>query len=245
MPRAAERAVPAWPAPKLSCSLSARVRNRSGRRSGGSCRKARPAAGEQLVDVALVGDVEDELVFRGGEDAVQGDGQLDHAEVGADVAAVDGGDLEDLLADLLRRVGQLFRGECLEVVRTLESASRSATGIRVSRTSAMCGRLKVVEGSGIGVSSSGRSVFAGSRLFEEFDLSVRHRGGVCRSFRGGVSFFVFAQQVGERDFPFLHRFDDFFQALNASSKLGSLFSKSFGALSTVPYHARALPDFNF
>jgi hypothetical protein len=45
------------------------------------------AAGEHLVDVALVGDVEDELVVRGGEDPVQRDGQLDHAEVRAEVAA--------------------------------------------------------------------------------------------------------------------------------------------------------------
>ena len=40
-------------------------------------------AGEELVHVALVADVEDELVLRRVEDAVQRDGQLDDAEVRA------------------------------------------------------------------------------------------------------------------------------------------------------------------
>ena len=45
------------------------------------------AAGEHFVDVSLVGHVEDKLIARRGEDAVQGDGQLDDAEIGAEVAA--------------------------------------------------------------------------------------------------------------------------------------------------------------
>ena len=46
------------------------------------------AAGEQLVHVALMGDVEDKLVLGRVEDAVQRDRQLDHAEIRADVPAV-------------------------------------------------------------------------------------------------------------------------------------------------------------
>ena len=37
--------------------------------------------GEHLVDVALVADVEDELVLRRVEDPMEGDGQLDHPEI--------------------------------------------------------------------------------------------------------------------------------------------------------------------
>ena len=45
------------------------------------------AAGEHLVDVGLVAGVEDDPVGGRVEDPVQRDGQLDHAEVGAQVAA--------------------------------------------------------------------------------------------------------------------------------------------------------------
>ena len=44
-------------------------------------------AGEHLVDVALVADVEDELVLRRVEDAMERDGQLDDAEVRPEMAA--------------------------------------------------------------------------------------------------------------------------------------------------------------
>jgi hypothetical protein len=49
--------------------------------------KARLATGEQFVDVGLVRDVEDKLVFWRGENVVHGEGELDDAEVGAEVAA--------------------------------------------------------------------------------------------------------------------------------------------------------------
>ena len=45
------------------------------------------APGEQLVRVALVADVPDQLVAGRVEDAVQREGQLDHAEVRRQVAA--------------------------------------------------------------------------------------------------------------------------------------------------------------
>ena len=45
-----------------------------------------PAPGQQFVNVNLMADIEDEPVLRGAENFVQRDGQLDHAEVGAEVA---------------------------------------------------------------------------------------------------------------------------------------------------------------
>ena len=49
--------------------------------------KALAPAGEQLVDVALVADVEDELVLWRVENPVQRDGQFDDPEIRAQVAA--------------------------------------------------------------------------------------------------------------------------------------------------------------
>ena len=59
---------------------------------------------QQLVHVALVGDVEDELVVRRVEHPMQRDRQLDDAQVGTDVPAVLGGDRDELLANLLREL---------------------------------------------------------------------------------------------------------------------------------------------
>ena len=93
------------------------------------------AAGEELVDVTLVGDVEDELVLRRPEDAVQRDGQLHDAEVRADVAAVLRRDGDEAFADLLRERGQLVRRQGLDVLRTADLGKqrhRSAL-LRVAR----------------------------------------------------------------------------------------------------------------
>ena len=64
------------------------------------------AAGEELVDVALVRDVEDEMVLGGVEDVVHGEGELDNAEIGADVASGFGYAADEALANLF--------GEALE-----------------------------------------------------------------------------------------------------------------------------------
>src|SRR5207253_1087065 len=58
------------------------------------------AAGDQLVRIALVAGIEDELVARRVEDVVQGEGQLDNAEIPAEVTADGGDDVDDPLADL-------------------------------------------------------------------------------------------------------------------------------------------------
>ena len=44
------------------------------------------AAGEDLVRIRLMGDIEDELVRRRVEDVMQGHGQLHGAEAGAEVS---------------------------------------------------------------------------------------------------------------------------------------------------------------
>jgi hypothetical protein len=51
-------------------------------------------AGKELVDVRLVAGVEQDPVDRGLKDPVQGDGELHHAEVRTEVAAVPRDDLD-------------------------------------------------------------------------------------------------------------------------------------------------------
>src|SRR5439155_26360620 len=75
-------------------------------------------AGDDLVDVRLVAGVEQDPVLGRVEDAVQGEGQLDDAQVGAEVAA-GAGDLPDQeVADLRGQHGQLVRRQPAEVLRT-------------------------------------------------------------------------------------------------------------------------------
>ena len=78
------------------------------------------ATRQQLVHVTLVRDVEDELILGRVEDAVEGDGQLHHAEVGADVAAVLGRDGDEAFANLLREQRQLGRRQRLHVLRAAD-----------------------------------------------------------------------------------------------------------------------------
>src|SRR5690606_38156869 len=78
-------------------------------------------AGQQLVGVGLVPDVPDELVLRGGEDMVQGDGELDRAEAGSEMpaGARDGIDQRD--ADFGGKLRQVPGAESLEVVRGVDA----------------------------------------------------------------------------------------------------------------------------
>ena len=65
-------------------------------------------AGKHLVDVALVTDVEDELVLRRVENAMERDGQLDHAEIGSEMTAGLREHLDQLIAHFLRELRQGF-----------------------------------------------------------------------------------------------------------------------------------------
>ena len=73
------------------------------------------AAGEQFVDVALMADVPDEFVVRRGEDVVEGDGQFDDAEVGAEVAAVFGQLGDQFVADFPGQLFQLIERQFFDV----------------------------------------------------------------------------------------------------------------------------------
>ena len=74
-------------------------------------------AGKHLVDVALVADVENELVARGSEDAMERDRELDHAEIRAEMAAGLREHFDQLVAHLLRELRETFLGQRLHVGR--------------------------------------------------------------------------------------------------------------------------------
>ena len=65
-------------------------------------------AGEHFVDVALVADVKEEFVFGGVEGAVEGDGQFDHPEVWAEVAAGFGDRPDEFIANFLGEKREVF-----------------------------------------------------------------------------------------------------------------------------------------
>ncbi len=75
------------------------------------------AAGEELVHVGLVAGVEDDPVARGVEDPVDGQRQLDHAEVGTEVARVGRHRADHHVPDLGGQLVQLLRREVAEVAR--------------------------------------------------------------------------------------------------------------------------------
>jgi len=69
------------------------------------------ASGEHLVGIALVRDVEDDLVLRGIEHIVQGYGSLGEAQVRSHVASVMAYAVEHALADLIGYYAELVYGE--------------------------------------------------------------------------------------------------------------------------------------
>ena len=78
-------------------------------------REAIEAAGKNLVDVGLVADVEEDAVSRRIEDSVEGERQLDNAEIGPKMAAGFGKGLDEECANLLCQFGHLRGVEALEV----------------------------------------------------------------------------------------------------------------------------------
>ena len=78
------------------------------------------AAGQQFVHIGLVGNVEDEAVARRVEDVVQGQRQLDDAQVGADVAAGLRDAHNQPLAYLLGKLRQLRNRQPLHIRRRLD-----------------------------------------------------------------------------------------------------------------------------
>ena len=76
-----------------------------------------PPAGQDLVDVGLVAGVPEQQIPGGIEDPVQGQGQLDDTQVGAEVAAGDRDGLHDEGANLAGQLDELVLIELPEVAR--------------------------------------------------------------------------------------------------------------------------------
>ena len=72
------------------------------------------ATGQDLVGIALVADIPDDLVARGVKDRVQGDGQFDNAEARAKVAAGDGNGADGFGAQLVGQLAQLAVGQTFD-----------------------------------------------------------------------------------------------------------------------------------
>jgi len=69
------------------------------------------AAGEQLVHVRLVAGVPDDPVDRRVQGPVQSDGELDDADVGAEVAAADSHRPDEEVPDLGGQLAELVAGQ--------------------------------------------------------------------------------------------------------------------------------------
>ena len=84
-------------------------------------------AGEDLVDIALVAGVEDDRVVRGVEDPVERDGQLDYAEVWAEVPPSSAHLRDQELPDLSGQLGQLLAPELSQVIRFVDRLQQRHT----------------------------------------------------------------------------------------------------------------------
>ena len=130
MPSAAEIEVAAWPAPKTSYSLS-RALEKAGEAVFLTQRlEALVATGEQLVRIALVADVPDELIARRVERGVQRDRQLDDAETGADVAAGARADVDQARANLVGERLQLVATQRADVGRRMDAVENRHAATR-------------------------------------------------------------------------------------------------------------------
>ena len=85
-------------------------------------------AGEDLVRIGLVADVPDQPVARGVEDPVQGDGELDDAEPGAQVAAGHRHGVDRLLPQLVDQLAQVLLGNGAQVRGRLDPIEQRRLG---------------------------------------------------------------------------------------------------------------------
>ena len=86
--------------------------------------KARLAAGEQFVGVALVPHVKDDLVLGGVQHPVQGHRQLDGAQVGSQMPAGAQDAVHQKAADLPAQLHHLFVAQALDVLRPLDAVQQ-------------------------------------------------------------------------------------------------------------------------
>src|SRR5579864_7204967 len=73
------------------------------------------ASGKEFVDVGLVADVEDKMVFWRVKNVVHGKRQFDHPEVRSKVSASLGEDRNQLLTDFFRQGFQLRDSELFDI----------------------------------------------------------------------------------------------------------------------------------
>jgi hypothetical protein len=73
------------------------------------------AACEDLVNVALMTDIKEDLVRRCFKDTVEGDGEFHHPEVGPEVAPGFRKGSYELVTDLPGKLGKIPLGEFLEI----------------------------------------------------------------------------------------------------------------------------------
>ena len=114
-PTAAETPVPAWPALNVSYSLSLALAETAQPAVLPNGVKLLPTSGQQFVGVRLVARIPDDEIPGRVQQVVKGDGQFDDAEVGGEMAADVGNDRDDLLADFLADLRELFRRQILEI----------------------------------------------------------------------------------------------------------------------------------
>ncbi|CAM5425589.1 hypothetical protein SHIRM173S_03346 [Streptomyces hirsutus] len=81
-------------------------------------------AGQQFVHVGLVSGVPEHFVPGGFEDAVQGQGEFHHAQVGAEVATGLGDRLDEEGPDLLGQPVQLLQGEPVQIARSPDTGQQ-------------------------------------------------------------------------------------------------------------------------
>ncbi len=92
------------------------------------------ASGEDLVRIGLVAHVPDEAVARGIEQIVEGDGQLDDAEAGAQVAAGHRDGVDRLLAQLGGELRQILLGKFAQILRCLHPIEEGRLRGTIHRT---------------------------------------------------------------------------------------------------------------
>ena len=85
-------------------------------------------SGDQFVRIALMPGVENELVARRVEYVVQGQGQLDDAQVAAEVAADRRDHFDDALPNLLRQLRELLAVEFAQIGWRVDAVQKSCHG---------------------------------------------------------------------------------------------------------------------
>ena len=86
-------------------------------------------AREKLVDVNLVTDIPNKFIVRSGEDAVQRQGELNHAKIRPEMATVDSELGDEFVADLLGKAAKLRHCQLLHVRRIIHHVQVSTHNI--------------------------------------------------------------------------------------------------------------------